>query len=69
MTLIDYLKPDIYKRGVQQGLEQGLEQGLAEGVEKSKTEIARNMLAKGTDIGFIASVTGLSQGDVIRLTN
>ncbi|MBY0273290.1 MAG: Rpn family recombination-promoting nuclease/putative transposase [Alphaproteobacteria bacterium] len=69
MTLADYLKPDVYKRGVQQGLEQGLEKGLAEGEEKSKIEIARNMRVKGVDIGFIASVTGISHDDVIKLIN
>jgi predicted transposase/invertase (TIGR01784 family) len=68
MTLADYLKPEIYNRGleqgVQKGLEQGLERGIAEGAEKSKAEIAQNMLAKGMDIDLIASVTGLSNQEV-----
>ena len=71
MTLADYLKPEIYNRGleqgVQQGLEQGLERGLTEGEEKSKTEIARNMLAKGLDVDLIVSVTGLSSQEVSNI--
>lgn len=67
MTLADYLKPDIYKRGVQQGLEQGLEKGFADGVEKSKTEIARNMFSMGMDLKVISSATGLSTQEIKRL--
>jgi len=77
MTLAEYLKPKIYQRGIEQGLEQGLEkglekgleQGLAEGAEKSKIEIARSMLVKGTDTEFIMSVTGLSQEEITKLMN
>ena len=65
MTLADYLKPDVYKRGIQQGLEKG----LAEGIEKGRTEIARNMFVKGVNIGFIVSVTGLLQDDIVKLMN
>lgn len=57
MTLADYLKPDLYKRAIQQGLEKR----LAEGIEKGRTETARNMFVKGVNIGFIVSVTGLLQ--------
>ncbi|MBX9621522.1 MAG: Rpn family recombination-promoting nuclease/putative transposase [Alphaproteobacteria bacterium] len=63
MTLADYLKPDVYKRGVQQGLEKG----FAEGVEKSKTEIARNMFSMGMDLKVISSATGLSTQEIKRL--
>ena len=65
MTLADYLKPKVYNRGIEHGIQQGLEQGKIE----SKTDIARNMLAKGTDIDFIASVTGLSSQEIKGLAH
>jgi predicted transposase/invertase (TIGR01784 family) len=69
MTLADYIEERIGQENHQRGLEEGLEEGLAEGAEKSKTEIARNMLLKGTDIDFIASVTGLSSQEVKELAH
>lgn len=65
MTLADYLKPDIYNRGLEHGIQQGEEKGKVE----SKVEIARNMLARGTDIDFIASVTGLSSQEIKGLAH
>ena len=73
MTLADFLKPDIYNRGIEHGIQQGLEQGKVEGkVEgkiESKMDIAQNMLAKGADIDFIASVTGLSNQEIKGLAH
>ena len=59
MTLVEHLKPEIYKRG--------LEQGVAQGAEKSKVEIASNMLEKGFDPQLVSSITGLSQEEVLQL--
>jgi len=64
MTLADFLKPDIYNRGIEHGIQQGEEKGIEKGKVESKVEIARNMLAKGTNIDFIASVTGLSRQEI-----
>ena len=61
MTLADYLKPKVYNRGI--------EHGKVEGIIESKTDIARNMLAKGMDIDLIASVTELSSQEVKRLAH
>ena len=65
MTLAEYIE----ERFGQEIHQRGIEEGLAEGAEKSKTEIARNMLSKGTDIDFIASVTGLSSQEVKELAH
>ena len=67
MTLVDYLKPEIYNRGLEQGVQQGVQQGLEQGKVESKTEIARNMLAKGLDVDLIVSVTGLSSQEVSNI--
>lgn len=73
MTLVEYIREkfseDILQQGVRQGLEQGLEKGLAEGVEKSKTEIARNMLSMGMDLKVISSATGLLSQEIKKLTH
>ncbi len=37
--------------------------------EKSKTEIARNMLSMGMDLKVISSATGLSSQEVKRLAH
>ena len=42
-------------------------QGIEKGIEKEKFIIAKNMLKKGTDINFIASVTNLTVNQVISI--
>ena len=39
-------------------------EGREEAISKSKIEIAKNMLAKDTDIDFIAEVTGLTKEEI-----
>lgn len=50
--LLNTIKEDAFKEGIEQGIEQGVEQGI---------EItAKNMLKKTDDLNFISEVTGLS---------
>ena len=71
MTLAEYIKEkfgqETLQQGLEEGLEKGLEKGLAEGAEKSKGEIARNMLSMGMDLKVISSATGLSCQEIKRL--
>ncbi len=48
-------------------MKEGLEKGIAEGRAEGKVETARAMLARGTDIAFIADVTGLSRSEINAL--
>ncbi|WP_017442821.1 Rpn family recombination-promoting nuclease/putative transposase [Rickettsia gravesii] len=58
--------------GIQHGIIQGIQQGKAEGIQigeaKGKAEVAKNMLAKGADISFISSVTGLEESFIYALS-
>lgn len=54
----DYNSTILYNR--QEGLKEGLEKGLKEGAENKAIEIALKMLENGSDVNFIADVTGLS---------
>ena len=54
----DYNSTILYNR--QEGLKEGLEKGLKKGAEDKAIEIALKMLENGSDINFIADVTGLS---------
>lgn len=68
MTLVEYIREKFSEDILHQGVRQGLEKGLAEGVEKSKTEIARNMLSMGMDLKVISSATGLLSQEIKKLT-
>ena len=57
-----------HQEGQKQGLEQGLEQGREEGREEEKRQLARNMLAKGLDPGFVAEISGLTEEELQNLT-
>lgn len=54
----DYNSTILYNR--QKGLKEGLEKGLKKGAEDKAIEIALKMLENGSDVNFIADVTGLS---------
>lgn len=43
--------------------------GESRGVEKEKKLIVQKMLQENTDIKFIASVTGLSTNDILKIQN
>lgn len=50
------------------GLEKGIEKGIAIG-EAKLMEVIHRMLKENTDIKFIASVTGLSTDEILKLKN
>lgn len=54
----DYNSTILYNR--QEGLKEGLKDGLKKGAEDKVIEIALKMLENGSDVNFIADVTGLS---------
>jgi len=47
----------------------GVEKGRMDGINERNVEIAHRMLKEGTDIKFIASVTGLSTDEILKLKN
>ena len=71
------------KQGIEQGIEQGVEQGVEQGIERGRlegisigekqgaekraVEIARKLLASGTEENVVADVTGLSPAQVRAL--
>ena len=67
--------------GVQKGMVQGMQIGEAKGMQigeakgmqigeaKGKYEVAKNMLAAGSDSDFISQVTGLSTIEINKLKN
>jgi len=57
------------EEGINKGIAIGEARGEARGVEKRNIEIARRMLKENTDIKFIASVTGLSTDEILKLKN
>lgn len=54
----DYNSTILYNR--QEGLKEGLKESLKKGAEDKAIEIALKMLENGSDVNFIADVTGLS---------
>ncbi|HLC14703.1 MAG TPA: hypothetical protein VJL89_00550 [Thermodesulfovibrionia bacterium] len=51
----------------EKAMEKGMEEGMKEGMKKTGLDVAKNMLIRGTDIGFISEVTGLSEEVVKQL--
>jgi len=54
---------------IEEGVNKGIAIGEARGEEKSILKVARRMLQENTDIKFIASVTGLSTDDILKIQN
>jgi predicted transposase/invertase (TIGR01784 family) len=75
MTLVEYLKPAVFQRGVEKGIEQGIEKGIEKGIEQGieqgreeeKIEIARAFLAQGVSIETIAKATSLPKRTIKKL--
>lgn len=59
MTLAEYLKPEIFKRGI--------EKGIAKGRQEEKIEMAKAMLLKGIDIETVTEVSELSKTEIQKL--
>jgi predicted transposase YdaD len=61
---------DSYREeGVNKGIAIGEARGEARGANTKAMEIAQRMLKEKTDIKFIASVTGLSTDEILKLQN
>ena len=62
MTIVEQLKPEVYKRGIEKGIQQGIEKGI----EKGKLEafkaitLALNLFKEGKSVTQIAEATELS---------
>jgi len=71
MTLAEQWKREGFKKGIEKGLLEGIEKGMERGMEKGKevekTEIARNLLSIGVEIGTISKATGLSAEEIKKL--
>jgi predicted transposase/invertase (TIGR01784 family) len=59
-STILYNRQEGLKEGLEKGLKEGLKEGLKKGAEDKTIEIALKMLENGSDVNFIADVTGLS---------
>ena len=55
--------------GKNEGIAIGEARGKMDGINQRNIEIARRMLQENTDIKFIASVTGLSTDDILKIQN
>lgn len=53
--------------GKQAGIQEGMQQGMQQGISKEKTEIARKMLERNSDIDFIIECTGLTKEEIEKL--
>jgi predicted transposase/invertase (TIGR01784 family) len=49
---------------VEEATEKGLQKGIEKGIEKGKIEVAHTLLQKGSDLAFIAEVTGLPMDNI-----
>ena len=56
------------KLGIEEGRASGIKEGLARGIAENQRDIATNMLAMGMDIPVIAKATGLSEKDILGLS-
>ena len=57
------------KSAAQQWIDEGIEKGIKQGVEQGIEKIARNMLAQGADMEFIAATTGLQKNKLHAMRN
>lgn len=68
---LDTAKEQGREEGMEEGLAKGREEGLAKGREEGRAEgialVAKMMYDKGMDVGAIASMIGMSKGEVERL--
>ena len=55
------------EEGLQEGIAKGKAEGKAEGRAEEKVEVAKNLLALGTDINIVCQATGLSLEEINNL--
>nr|WP_172686803.1 Rpn family recombination-promoting nuclease/putative transposase [Rickettsia endosymbiont of Ixodes pacificus]AKS10412.1 putative transposase [Rickettsia endosymbiont of Ixodes pacificus] len=63
-TIADKYIDEGVQKGMVQGMQIGRNEGMQIGRNKEKYEVAKNMLSAGSDISFIAKVTGLSISEI-----
>lgn len=64
----EYKKSVLEYEDVQAAVRYARELGIEEGREEEKRQLARNMLAKGLDPGFVAEISGLTEAELQDLT-
>ena len=55
------------KQGIKEGIEQGIKEGIEQGIEKTKIEIAKNLLLQNVKLEVIEKSTGLSKEEIKKL--
>jgi len=55
------------KEGMEKGMKQGIEQGLEKGEIKAKERIAQRLLSDGSEVEYVAEITGLSIDSVSKM--
>jgi predicted transposase YdaD len=72
-TIADSYREEGVNKGITQGIAIGKKDGIAigeaRGANTKAMEIVQRMLKEKTDIKFIASVTGLSTDEILKLQN
>jgi predicted transposase YdaD len=71
-TIADSYREEGVNKGITQGITQGIAIGKKDGIaigEARLMEVVQRMLKEKTDIKFIASVTGLSTDEILKLQN
>ena len=61
---LDWARNEGMEQGIQEGMAKGMEQGMAKGAKDKAVEMAKKMKDKGTDVGFISEITGLSGEEI-----
>ena len=66
---IEYNRRLAMEEGRKEGREEGREEGMQQGEAHARRLLARNMLAEGMSPATIARISGLSEAEVMALTN
>ena len=64
MTGAEYFREEGFKQGIQQGKLEGKLEGKAEGDREAKLAVAQRLLDEGTELAFVAKMTGLAPKEV-----
>nr|VFK04088.1 MAG: hypothetical protein BECKH772A_GA0070896_103803 [Candidatus Kentron sp. H]VFK04152.1 MAG: hypothetical protein BECKH772B_GA0070898_104133 [Candidatus Kentron sp. H]VFK06862.1 MAG: hypothetical protein BECKH772C_GA0070978_103803 [Candidatus Kentron sp. H] len=55
------------EEGEREGEGIGMRRGLKEGRKEGRIEVARAALVRELDVGMVAEISGLSEGEIVRL--
>ncbi len=67
VTALEKERQQIFQTGLVEGKQEGLLEGIVEGKTEREIEVAKAMLAKGMEIGLIAEITNLPEGQLSQL--